>query len=349
MDLAVGNYLSNNMSVLLQILPSPIATASLAASTLTFTSQPVGSTSSAQTVTLNDTGTAPLAITSITASGDFTATNTCGTTVAAGGGCTINITFTPTAGGARTGSLAITDNSDGIAGGVQTVALIGTATAPAVSLSAPLTFAAQLIGATSSSQSITLTNSGNASLTFTAAPTVTGPFAIAASGTTCSTANRVAAAATCTVAVTFTPAAGGASAGSVSFSDNAPGSPQTVVLSGTSEDFTFTTASGSSATPIVTPGQAASYTLSVGGQGGLSGAVTFTCTGDPSQSTCTVSPNPLTVGSSAANVTVTVSTTAASMGSPQSRPLPPAPPFRRTGAVNAPPGAVGGCGVGPQP
>ena len=165
MDLAVGNYLSNNMSVLLQILPSPIATASLAASTLTFTSQPVGSTSSAQTVTLNDTGTAPLAITSITASGDFTATNTCGTTVAAGGGCTINITFTPTAGGARTGSLAITDNSDGIAGGVQTVALIGTATAPAVSLSAPLTFAAQLIGATSSSQSITLTNSGNASLT----------------------------------------------------------------------------------------------------------------------------------------------------------------------------------------
>ena len=86
MDLAVGNYLSNNMSVLLQILPSPIATASLAASTLTFTSQPVGSTSSALTVTLNDTGTAPLAITSITASGDFAATNTCGTTVAAGGG-----------------------------------------------------------------------------------------------------------------------------------------------------------------------------------------------------------------------------------------------------------------------
>ena len=78
--------------------------------------------------------------------------------------------------------------------------------------------------------------------------------------------------------------------GQPSFSDNAPGSPHTVALSGTGEDFTFAAPSGSSAT--VTPGQAATYTLSLGGQGGLSGGVTFTCTGAPSEATCTLSRQP---------------------------------------------------------
>ena len=55
--------------------------------------------------------------------------------------------------------------------------------------------------------------------------------------------------------------------------------------------------------------------------------VTFTCTGAPSEATCTVSPNPLTVGSSATNVTVTVTTTAASVSAPRSRPFPPVLPL----------------------
>jgi hypothetical protein len=86
---------------------------SLSSTSLTFASQLVGSTSAAQTVTLNNTGNAALSVTSIVASGDYAQTNTCGTSVAAGANCTISVTFTPTATGTRTGAITITDNTSG--------------------------------------------------------------------------------------------------------------------------------------------------------------------------------------------------------------------------------------------
>ena len=197
-------------------------------------------------------------------------------------------------------------------------------TGPAVSLSAPLTFSAQLVGTTSGSQTITLSNTGNSSLTLSAVA-VTFPFAIAASGTTCSTSTPVAAAATCTVAVTFTPTAAGAASGSLSFSDNAPNSPQTIALSGTGQDFTLAVSSGSPTSDTVAPGQPATYTLTTAGEGGFNQSVSLTCTGAPSEATCTV-PTPVTVGSPATNITVSVTTTAPSFSAPRSRPLPPVPP-----------------------
>jgi hypothetical protein len=295
---------------------------SLSRLSLTFGPQNVGTTSALQTVTVTDTGNASLTISSITASGDFSQTNNCGSSLSTGANCTINVTFNPTAPGTQTGTLTITDNAPG---SPQTVTLTGTGVGPVVSLSPPMTFS-QLVGTTSSSQTVTLTNTGNASLTFTAI-SLTGPFAIAISGTPCSTSNPVAAAATCTVAVTFTPTAEGTASGNLSFSDNAPNSPQTVALSGTGQDFTLAASSGSSTSATAAPGQTATYTLSVGGQGGLNQAVTFTCTGAPSEATCTVSPSPVTPGSSATNITVSVTTTAASVSAPRSRPLPPAPPL----------------------
>ena len=90
------------------------------------------------------------------------------------------------------------------------------------------------------------------------------------------------------------------------------------------EDFTLAPPSGSP--PTVAPGQPASYTMTVGGQAGFSGTVSFTCSGVPSEATCTASPSPVTVGGSATNVTVTVTTTAPSLSTPRSRHLPPAPP-----------------------
>jgi hypothetical protein len=129
---------------------------------------------------------------------------------------------------------------------------------------------------------------------------------------------------TCTVAVSFAPTAVGSASGNLSFTDNASDSPQTVGLTGTGQDFTVAPPSGSSTSATAAPGQPATYTLSVGGQAGLSGTVTFACTGAPSEATCTVSPNPAAPGT---NVTVTVSTTAPSAGSPQSRRVPPVPPL----------------------
>jgi hypothetical protein len=117
--------------------------------------------------------------------------------------------------------------------------------------------------------------------------------------------------------VTFTPTATGSRSGSLTLTDNANGSPQSVPLSGTGQDFSFGPPSGSPTTATVSPGSPATYTLSVGGEGGLSGTVSFTCAGAPFEAACTVSPNPATAGSSATSVTVTVTTTAPSFSAPR--------------------------------
>jgi len=201
---------------------------------LTFGSQIVGTMSASQPVTLSNTGTGALTITNIAASANFGETNNCGGSVAAGGSCTINVTFSPTATGPLTGTLTITDNSNGVAGSTQTVTLTGTGTAPLVSLSAPsLSFGNQLLDTTSAAQTETVTNTGTANLTISAV-TVGGTNAsdFAKSADTC-TGATVTPSSTCTVSVTFTPSAMGSRSASLNFADNASNSPQTVTLSGT--------------------------------------------------------------------------------------------------------------------
>jgi hypothetical protein len=102
----------------------------LSSTSLSFGNQPVDTTSSAQTVTLTNTGSAALSITSLTITGtnasDFTeVADTCGSSVAAGGTCTVEVTFTPSAASSYTATLSITDNATG---SPQPVALSGTGT-----------------------------------------------------------------------------------------------------------------------------------------------------------------------------------------------------------------------------
>jgi len=95
----------------------------LSPATLTFGTTNLHETSAAQNVTLTNSTSAALAITTIVASGDFAQTNTCGTSVAANASCSISVTFTPTAAGARSGTIVITDSG---AGSPRTVTLTGT-------------------------------------------------------------------------------------------------------------------------------------------------------------------------------------------------------------------------------
>ena len=89
-------------------------------------------------------------------------------------GCTINITFTPTATGNRTGTLTINDNA---AGSPHTVALSGTGTVPIANLSpTSLSFGNQLVGTISAPQPVALSNSGSAPLTINSI-TASGDFA----------------------------------------------------------------------------------------------------------------------------------------------------------------------------
>jgi hypothetical protein len=93
--------------------PGAVPAVALSPGSLAFASQLVGSSSSPQTVTLTNTGTAQLVISSIVTSGDFAQFNNCGANVAAGANCTISVTFTPTGSGSRSGLVTITDNAPG--------------------------------------------------------------------------------------------------------------------------------------------------------------------------------------------------------------------------------------------
>jgi hypothetical protein len=104
--------------------------ASLSASptALTFGSTTVGATSAAQSVTLQNTGSAAASVSSVAATGDFAQTNTCGSSIAAGASCTVSVTFRPTAAGTRTGSLTVASNATN---SPTTVSLSGTGSQPA--------------------------------------------------------------------------------------------------------------------------------------------------------------------------------------------------------------------------
>jgi hypothetical protein len=94
---------------------SPVAT--LSASTLTFASQAVGTTSAPITLTLSNTGTAALNISGISianANGEFAQTTNCGPNLAAGANCSIRVAFNPTqVGSTAAASLNVTDNAPG--------------------------------------------------------------------------------------------------------------------------------------------------------------------------------------------------------------------------------------------
>lgn len=202
---------------------APLVT--LSPTSLTFGNQNIGSTSSPQMVTLSNTGNATLTIASITASGDFAQTNTCGTTVNAGASCAISVTFTPTAAGTRTGAITLMDNA---ASSPQSVSLTGTGVGvPQVSYSPPsLTFAGQKLKTSSAPQAVTLSNPGTGILTI---------ISIIASGDFSQTNNcggSVNPGGSCTINVRFTPLAEGALSGAITVTDNANPGTQTIPLTG---------------------------------------------------------------------------------------------------------------------
>jgi FG-GAP-like repeat/FG-GAP repeat len=84
---------------------------SFTASSLQFGTQQVGASSSPGTIQLSNVGNAPLSVTNIAVSGDFSQTNTCPSTLAVMKGCSVQITFTPTLNGLRSGSLTFSDNA----------------------------------------------------------------------------------------------------------------------------------------------------------------------------------------------------------------------------------------------
>jgi hypothetical protein len=144
------------------------------------------------------------------------------------------------------------------------------------------------VNATSSAQSVTLSNTGSTTLTISGV-SITGTFPNDfAESNNCPSSLSVNA--TCTVNVSFIPSATGFRSGTLSISDNASGSPHTVGLSGTGIALGLTIPSGGSGSATVQAGGTANYTLSIGGVG-FGGSTLLTCTITVTGANCLVPAN----------------------------------------------------------
>ncbi|MBZ5705192.1 MAG: FG-GAP-like repeat-containing protein [Acidobacteriia bacterium] len=199
----------------------------LSVNSLTFPTTAVGTTSSRQTVTLTNTGTQTLNITSIVISGNFTLNTSCGTTLGAGKVCNIGLSFKPLTSGTLTGAVTITDDASG---SPQTISLTGVGTFVKL-LPTALNFGSQAVGTTSTSQTVTLTNVGSVKLNITDISIVgtnAGDFVLQSN--TCG--SSVGSHKSCTLTVAFAPTATGSRSADIQITDDGGGSPQLVPLGG---------------------------------------------------------------------------------------------------------------------
>jgi hypothetical protein len=278
---------------------------------LTFASAGVGILSTPQPVTLANTGSASITVASIAFSGAFT-TATGGScsatpiTLAAGATCTQNIAFQPTASGAATGSVVF--GGTGVV--PQSILLSGTGIQTATTVTLSSNIATPFVG-----QPITLT----ATVTSAGAGMPTGTVSFYDGSTLLGTSTLSAGSASFT-----TTLIAGLTAGSTSFT-GAGTQSLTAVYSGDTSftgntsptlaqivtDFSVILASSSAASQTVEPGAATSYAFTVQPIAGtFNFPIAFSTTGLPAGATVTFTPQTVTPGTSSANFTVAIQTTA---------------------------------------
>jgi sugar lactone lactonase YvrE len=292
-----------------------------------FPSTTVGATAAALSATLSNTGNAALTISGITIAGanpaDFaivTGSNACGSSLAAGASCSIYVIFTPASAASFAATLTVADNATG---SPHTAALTGTGTAvpaPIASLTAPAAFPNTTVATTSAALTATLSNTGNAALAIsgiTLAGTNPTDFAIVTGSNACNT--TLAAGASCSIYVTFTPASAANFSATLTVADNAAGSPQTAALTGTGTAVVVPTYTVASPTPAQTvqPGGAATYTINVTPvNGSFTSLVTLSASGLPTGATATFAPASVTPGSAGATSQLTIQTAAVASAEP---------------------------------
>jgi hypothetical protein len=280
--------------------PAPAVT--LSTTSVDFGDQTYGTTSTPQTITLTNSGTAALTITAIAATGDFAQTHTCPVspaTLAVAASCTITLTFKPTASGARTGALTITDNGSNATSGKHTVSLKGngiavfslSATATSVIVTRgtdSTTFAIKATAPSSFTSSITLACGNNGAATCAFSPASIKP---GETSTLTLAALKQLTLATLNFQVTGTV---GTQIASLSLAVNFA-------------DFTLV---ASPAFGTVASGDSIVFALTLTPTNGFSGSATFSCSGLPLETTCTFSPTSVTLdGKTLKTVQATLKTT----------------------------------------
>ena len=272
-------------------------------SNVNFGDTTITTTSALHQVLMVNPSTTPLTITSISvglvgsSATVFQETDNCIGTIPGGGAyCTMNISFTPAAVGNVTDTITVTDNAGGAAGTLQTINLTGNGVTAATAVTVQptsMSFSSQAVGTISPPQSATVTNTGTQTLNFTA-------ISLQASQDFAQTNNCLSApyngvlgvGQSCNISVTFTPTASGARAAALTISDNATGSPQSILLSGTGAA-AFTLTSPSAVNPALIGDTQTTFQILANGPDSFNGAVTLTCSAG---STCQFNPNPIFVG-----------------------------------------------------
>ena len=306
--------------------------------TVNFPSLSQGSTGSVQSITVTNSGTAPVTITAIILGGsnpaDFSApASTCiGLPLLPNASCTVHETFTPSAVGTRQAALTFTDNASG---SPQSVALTGiginsSPSGPALKfLPTSVTFPATTQGLASTPITIAITNTGTTTMHISNISAAgNSPADFTNSVAACSTAT-VAANASCTVSVTFSPIFSGPRSETLTVTDDAPNSPQVLnIFASAPPSFSISSPSTALST-TVSAGQSGTYALQLTPGLDYNGTIAFACTGAPLGATCQAPASvTLNVGAPAA-LTVTIVTSGSAMVAPKiaSRRSPHTPPY----------------------
>ena len=185
--------------------------------------------SSSKTITLSNSGTTSVTISQATASGAGFGISGLNlpATIAAGGNTSFTAEFAPTSAGAVSGGIQITSNASNTS---LTISLTGTGVAATYLLSAnptSVTFGDVAAGQSTSSN-VTLTNSGNSTVTITQ---VTGPGApYTISGVAAN--QTISAGGSATLTVNFAPTTTGSFTGNVTITSTATNSPMTIAIAG---------------------------------------------------------------------------------------------------------------------
>lgn len=297
------------------LVQGPAASAVPFPDPLAFPGEGVG-TSNTMTVMLSNRGSLATSVSTLAISGanasDFSETDNCAnrTLAVSGGSCAINVKFSPSIVGIESAQLSIADTV-----GMQNVGLTGTGVAPPgfSPSTQTISFGYQLKTVTSNATGVTVTNNGASNLNISGVA-ISGANAndFGVTSNSC-TGITLMPGLTCTVDATFTPSTTGDETAMLVFTDNVPGGPQSVGLSGTGTDFSIGLAPGGSATATVSAGSPATYNLQVTPVSGFNGMVSLSCTGAPPESTCIPSATSVTpTGNTAAMFSLQITTIARS-------------------------------------
>jgi hypothetical protein len=226
-ELRAATYGRGIWQIPLLTASSPVQPAiSLNPGALAFGMQAVSTASPPQTVTVTNSGSAPLVVGRIATTGDFNETDDCTTApVGVSHSCTIQVQFLPTVTGERSGVLTVYGN---VAGGQSTVSLSGSGSPASAIIMDPISliFSSTVINASSPAENITISNTSGKSVALQTPSISGGDFKLAAN--TCGAS--LGAGTGCTVSIVFMPTTSGTRNGSFSITDGA--GTQTASLTG---------------------------------------------------------------------------------------------------------------------